>query len=174
MTTYVTHDKISKSYAAIFKSKHVGVWKDDDKFLDSVEKHRFLCKLHGIVTSEYVSPLLVQKNGAFASLEWAINNKASWKGTAVLRKEEKIVKIQILNAQSSLYLCILTEENNVYSFVIVSLKKENLQDASDVKRIKLENNTEKLVGYVIVQNSVLLTLCEFSTILKAKKNLLNK
>lgn len=163
LTTQVIYDRSKQRYAAAFNERKIRVWSENETDLSDVKGYKFQSPLHAILPQDDSSPVLVQQNGAAASLEWAIANRKTWTSKGITRANEKLwdCKLIHLNGQTSLFC--LTKIEEVYNCLVVQLEDDTcLEITETVRRIELKRKSEDLVGHVIVHNknnAYLLTLC---------------
>lgn len=164
LTTPVIWDEKLQKYAAVFNSTNVHLWQEDAWTLDNVKKHKLGMPLSALLTHKDVPSILVQKSGATAALEWAIENTNSWTSTGFLKDSEQILKCQLKKVQNQLYLCALIQQGSELSFYIVPLKQEAfIEDHKQLRKVELKNGSENLVAHEVLlekNNLLLLTLCK--------------
>ncbi|XP_032685033.1 uncharacterized protein LOC116850634 isoform X2 [Odontomachus brunneus] len=162
LTSQVIYDKSNQCYAAAFKEKKIRVWSEEEVDLNNVKGYKFRFPLHAILTHDELPPVLVQQNGATASLKWAIANRKSWASKGILRTKEKLLHCQLihLNKRTSLYC--LTKIEETYNCLVVKLTDDTcLEKANTMNRFELKRESEDLVGHTVIQNkntAYLLTL----------------
>lgn len=163
LVSRVIYDKSNQRYAAAFKEKKIRVWSEEEEDLNNVKGYKFRFPLHTILTYDEVSPVVVQQNGAAASLEWAIANRKTWASKGILKTKEKLLHCQLihLNKKTSLY-CLTKIEEKYNCLVVKLMDKTCLEKVDTIKRIELKRESEDLVGHTVIKNknnAYLLTLC---------------
>lgn len=163
-TSQVIYDETTQKYSAVFKEKYIKVWPEGEIELDKVKKIKFSQPLHSILTLDGFSPVVLLKNGNTASLEYAIDNRKNLPCREILKSGETLLKAQLINVNSKMYLYSLNKIDNVYNYIVVPLeKKDFLGEEDKIKRIKLKQDLQSLVEHVVVktkENAYLLTLCK--------------
>lgn len=163
LTTKVIYDKSTRSYAAAFNEKKIRIWTEEETDLNNVKGYKFQYPIHTILTCDDLSPVVVQQNGATASLEWAIKNRKTWTSKGITKNMEKLLDCQLihLNGQTSMYY--LTKIEETYNCIVVKLEDNTcLEKLGTIRRIELKQRSEELVGYTVIHNennAYLLTLC---------------
>lgn len=131
--------------------------------MNNVKGYKFLSSLYGILMYGDLPPVLVQQNGATASLEWAIANRKTWTSKGILKAKEKLLHCQLIYLSGKMSLYCSTKIEEVYNCIVVKLTDDTCLERIDtVKRIELKRRSEDLVGYTVIQkkdNAYLLTLC---------------
>ncbi|XP_011140607.1 uncharacterized protein LOC105183883 isoform X2 [Harpegnathos saltator] len=162
LTSQVIYDKSNQRYAAVFKEKKIKVWSEEEADLNEVKGYKFHLALHTILTHDELPPVLVQQNGAAASLSWAIANRKSWASEGILKDKEKLSHCQLIHLNKKTSLCCLTRIEDTYNCLVVKLTKNTcLEKVDTIKRIKLKRELEDLVGHTVIEstnNAYLLTL----------------
>ncbi|XP_003702765.2 nucleolar protein 11 [Megachile rotundata] len=162
LTTQVIYDETTRQYAAIFNEKKIRLWSAEETDLNNIKGYKFQSALHTILTFESHPPVLVRKDGATASLEWAIENRKSWSTEGILNANEKILDCHLICNTGKISLCLLVETKGTYSCVFVKLNNETyLEERERVQKFQLKQNSEELVGYTVLQTknrACLLTL----------------
>ncbi|XP_015176123.1 PREDICTED: nucleolar protein 11 [Polistes dominula] len=161
LTTSVIYDKIAQRYAAVFNERKIKVWSVEESDLNNVKGCKFQFPFHTILVHDDLPPVVVQQNGATASLEWALQNRKSWYDEGILKSEEKLLDCQLIYLNGKASLCGLTKIDQTYNYVIVELNNDNYVQLDHVKRIELKRTSEGLVSHVVMQsksNAYLLTL----------------
>lgn len=164
MTTQVIYDRSKQRYVAVFNERKIRAWSEEEADLNNVKGYKFPCPLHAILLHGD-SPILVQQNGATASLEWAINNRKTWMSKGIIKAKEKLVDCQLIQLNGKTNLFCLTRVEEVYNYVVVRLEDAiYLEKANTVRRIELKRKSEDLMGHVVIHhknNAYLLTLCTY-------------
>ncbi|XP_066595798.1 nucleolar protein 11 [Prorops nasuta] len=162
LTAQVIYDNSTNKYAAVFNEKRVRVWTKEENDLNNVKGHKFHFPFHVILTLNDLPPVLVQQNGATASLQWALENKKTWSSKGILKPDEKIVDCQLISMNNKTSLFALTKLKENYKYITVELQDQTyLEDVNYLKRTELSRNSEQLIGHVVMQtknNVCLLTL----------------
>lgn len=162
LTTQVVYDKTTHRYAAVFNERKIKVWSVEETDLNNVRGYKFQFPFHTILVHDDLTPVLVQQNGATASLEWALENRKSWCSKGILNSEEKLLDCQLIHLNGKTSLCGLTKTDQTYNYIVVELNNETcLQQSDHIKRIELKRTSEELIAHVIMQsksNAYLLTL----------------
>lgn len=162
LTSKVIYDGITKKYAAIFNEKYIRVWSGEETELDKVKKNKFSLPLRSILTLEGFSPVVLLQNGNTASLEWALKNRQNWPCKEILKPKESLIKSQLINVKNKTYICTLSKVDDVYNHTLMPLEeKTHFGKVDQIKRIKIERESETLVGHVVMQDendAFLLTL----------------
>ncbi|XP_043260520.1 nucleolar protein 11 [Colletes gigas] len=162
LTTQVIYDETTHRYAAIFNEKKIRLWSEKETDLNSIRGYKFQSPLHTILTLEKGPPVLVRKDGATASLEWAVQNRKSWSKDGILGVDEKILDCHLFRTGNKINLCLLTETNGMYCCLVIKLNDTTFsKDMDRVRRMELTRRSEKLVGYTVLQTknkACLLTL----------------
>ncbi|XP_020278493.1 nucleolar protein 11-like isoform X2 [Pseudomyrmex gracilis] len=162
LTTQVIYDRSKQRYVAAFNEKKIRVWSENETDLSNVKGYKFQSPLYAILPQDDASPVVVQQNGATASLEWAIANRKTWTSNGIIKAKEKLSECKLihLNGQTSLFC--LTKIEEVYNCLVVRLEDDTcLEMMETVRRIELKRRSEDLVGHVVVHNknnAYLLTL----------------
>lgn len=168
LTAQVIYDRSKQRYVAAFNERKIRVWSEEEADLNNVKGYRFLCPLHAILTThDDSSPILVQRNGATASLEWAIHNRRTWMSKGIIRAKEKLLDCQLIRLNGKTSLFCLTRVEEIYNYVVVRLEDViYLEKADTVRRIELKRKSEDLTGHVVIHRkneAYLLTLCKLKT-----------
>lgn len=163
LTAQVIYDRSKQRYVAAFNERKIRVWSEEEADLNNVKGYRFLCPLHAILTThDDSSPILVQRNGATASLEWAIHNRRTWMSKGIIRAKEKLLDCQLIRLNGKTSLFCLTRVEEIYNYVVVRLEDViYLEKADTVRRIELKRKSEDLTGHVVIHRkneAYLLTL----------------
>ncbi|XP_035721818.1 nucleolar protein 11-like isoform X1 [Vespa mandarinia] len=161
LTTSVIYDKTAHRYAAVFNERKVKVWSVEESDLNNVKGYKFQFPFHTILVHDDLPPVLVQQNGATASLEWALQNRKSWCNKGILNFEEKLLDCQLIYLNGKASLCGLTRIDQTYNYIIVELDNDNCVQLDHIKRTELKRTSEELVAHVVMQNkcnAYLLTL----------------
>ncbi|XP_014477320.1 PREDICTED: nucleolar protein 11 [Dinoponera quadriceps] len=162
LTSQVIYDKWDQRYAAIFNEKKIRMWSEDEEDLNNVKGHKFLSPLHTILTHDESPPILVQQNGATASLKWAVANRKTWASKGILKTKEKLLQCQLIHLNKKTSLCCLTKIEETHNCLVVKLTSNAcLEKADTIKRIELKRESEELTGYTMIQhnnNAYFLTL----------------
>lgn len=163
LSSQVIYDKSKQRYAAAFKEKKIRVWSEEEVDLNNVKGYKFKFPLQTILTHDELPPVVVQQNGATASLTWAITNRKTWASKGILKTKEKLLHCQLIHLNRKTSLFCLTRIGKTYNSLIVKLMdKTCLEKADTVKRIELKRESEELVGCTVIHsknNAYLLTLC---------------
>ncbi|EZA62469.1 hypothetical protein DMN91_003927 [Ooceraea biroi] len=162
LTTQVIYDRSKQRYAAVFNERRIRVWLEEETDLNSVKGYKFQSPLYAILPRDDAPPVLIQLNGATASLEWAIENRKTWASKGVIRTNEKLLGCQLIQLNGKTSLFCLTKVEDVHNCVVFRLEDETcLERADTVRRIELKRRSEDLVGHAVVHyknNAYLLTL----------------
>ncbi|KZC05704.1 PREDICTED: nucleolar protein 11 [Dufourea novaeangliae] len=162
LTTQVIYDETTCRYAAIFNEKKLRLWSENETDLNNIRGYKFQSPLHTILTFETCPPVLVRKDGATASLEWAVQNRKSWSKEGILRAGDKILDCHLICTGIKVSLCLLTKNKGTYTCVVVKLNSETYsQDTDRARRMELKRRSEELVGYTVLctkKTACLLTL----------------
>ncbi|KAI4499452.1 hypothetical protein M0802_005348 [Mischocyttarus mexicanus] len=161
LTTSVIYDKTAQRYAAVFNERKIKVWSVEEPDLNNVKGYKFQFPFHTILVHDDLPPVVVQQNGATASLEWALQNRKSWSNKGLLQFEEKLLDCQLIYLNGKISLCGLTKIDQTYNYITVELNNDNCVQLDHVKRIELKRTSEELVSHVVMQsksNAYLLTL----------------
>jgi hypothetical protein len=165
LTTQVIYDRSKQRYAAVFNEKKIRIWSEEETDLNSVKRYKFQSVFHAILPRDDASPILVQQNGATASLEWAIENRKTWTSKGIIKTNEKLLHCQLIHLNGKLSLFCLTKVEEIYNCVVFRLEDEScLEKADTIRRIELKRRSEDLAGHAVVHyknNAYLLTLCMF-------------
>lgn len=152
LTTQVVYDETTGQYAAIFNEKKIRLWSAEETHLNNIKGYKFQSALHTILTFEGCPPIVVQKNGATASLKWAIENRKTWSKEGILNSDERIVDCRLIRNNDKVNLCILTEKEGTHNCVIVKLTSETYSEETDsIRRLQLKRSSEELVGHTVLQ-----------------------
>ncbi|KAH0947362.1 hypothetical protein HN011_007875 [Eciton burchellii] len=162
LTTQVIYDRSKQRYAAVFNEKKIRIWSEEETDLNSVKRYKFQSVFHAILPRDDASPILVQQNGATASLEWAIENRKTWTSKGIIKTNEKLLHCQLIHLNGKLSLFCLTKVEEIYNCVVFRLEDEScLEKADTIRRIELKRRSEDLAGHAVVHyknNAYLLTL----------------
>lgn len=175
MTTQVVYDVKTDRYIAVFNEKYIRLWDKSEKHLHKVKKYKFDLPFRAIVTSDQESPVLIRRDGATASLAWALENRKNWsnhKGIISNPSEELLSDCRLLRINNKTYFSAFvsgkagpTDRNNTNEHCNYLVAEVNdatyVENGENVTRIELKRRSEKLVGHVILQdenNAYLLTL----------------
>ncbi|XP_063995716.1 uncharacterized protein LOC135173054 [Diachasmimorpha longicaudata] len=168
LTTQVVYDRQTNSYVAVFNEKYLRLWEKTEKHLHKVKKYKFQLPFRAIVvpSSEQDSPVLVRRDGATASLSWALENRKTWSSKIPPNSpSEELSDCRLLCINNKTYLCALSSTKTPpehSSFLVREVDSETYVGNSDTDvRIELKRPSEELVGHVILQdqnNAYLLTL----------------
>ncbi|XP_043503021.1 nucleolar protein 11 [Polistes fuscatus] len=161
LTTSVIYDKTAQRYAAVFNERKIKVWSVEESDLNNVKGYKFQFPFHTILVHDDLPPVVVQQNGATASLEWALQNRKSWSSKGTLKFEEKLLDCQLIYLNGKASLCGLTKIDQIYNYIIIELNNGNCVQSDHIKRIELKRTSEELVSHVVMQsksNAYLLTL----------------
>ncbi|KAM0724487.1 Nucleolar protein 11 [Formica fusca] len=162
LTTQVIYDKSKQRYVAAFNERKVRVWSEEEADLNNVKGYKFQSPLHAILQYGDLPPILVQQNGATASLEWAIANRKTWTSKGITKAKEKLLDCQLIHLNGKTSLFCLTKIEEIYNYVIVKLEDVTcLERVDTIKRIELKRRSEDLVGHAVIHyknNAYLLTL----------------
>jgi len=130
-----------------------------------VKRYKFQSVLHAILPRNDAPPVLIQQNGAAASLEWAIKNRKTWASKGIIKANEKLLDCQLIDLNGKMSLFYLTKVEEVYNCVVFNLEDESCVEKADtIRRIELKRRSEDLAGHAVVHyknNAYLLTLCMF-------------
>ncbi|XP_076174272.1 nucleolar protein 11 [Ptiloglossa arizonensis] len=162
LTTQVIYDETTHRYVAIFNEKKIRLWSEKETDLNSIRGYKFQFPFHTILTLKTCPPVLVRKDGATASLEWAIQNRKYWSKDGILNVDEKILDCHLIRTNNKINLCLLTKTNGTYNCVVVKLNDQTYsKDIDCVRRMELKQRSEELVGHTVLQTknkACLLTL----------------
>lgn len=176
LTTQVIYDRSKQRYVAAFNEKKVRAWSEEEADLSNVKGYKFQSPIYTILQHDDVPPILVQQNGATASLEWAIANRKTWASKGITKAKEKILDCQLIYVNGRTSLFCLTKIEEVYNYIVVKLEDDTcLERADTIRRIDLKRKSENLMGHVVIHhknNAYLLTLCMCDQLLEAKFNYL--
>lgn len=165
LTTQVIYDRFKQRYVAAFNERKIRVWSEEEADLNNVKGHKFSSLLHAILSHGDSSPILVQQNGATASLEWAIANRKTWMSKGIIRAKEKLLNCQLIHLNGKTSLFCLTRVEEVYNYVVVGLEDDTcLEKVDTIRRIELKRKSEVLMGHVVIHyknDAYLLTLCMY-------------
>ena len=164
MTTQVIYDRSKQRYAAAFNERKIRVWSEEEADLNNVKGYKFQSPVHAILQYGDLPPILLQQNGATASLDWAIANRKTWTSKGITKTKEKLLDCQLIHLNGSTSLFCLTKIEEIYNCVVVKLEDDvYLERADTIRRIELKRRSENLVGHAVIHyrnNAYLLTLCE--------------
>lgn len=164
LTTQVIYDKSKQRYVAAFNERKIRVWSEEETDLNNVRGYKFLSPLYTILLYDDSSPILIQRNGATASLEWAIDNRKTWMSKGIIKAKEKLLDCQLIHLNGNTSLFCLTRIEEVYNYVVVRLEDVTcLEKVDTVRRIELKRKSEALMGHVVIHHkndAYLLTLCK--------------
>ncbi|XP_015112740.1 uncharacterized protein LOC107038255 [Diachasma alloeum] len=168
LTTQVVYDRKTSHYVAVLNEKYLRLWEKPEKHLHKVKKYKFDVPFRALVvpSSEQDSPVLVRRDGATASLPWALENRKAWSSKIPPNpSNEELWDCRLLRINSKTYFCALcspkppAEHSN---FLVREVNAETYVGNRDNDvRIELKRPSEELVGHVILQNqnnAYLLTL----------------
>lgn len=162
LTTQVIYDKSKQRYVAAFNERKIRVWSEEETDLNNVRGYKFLSPLYTILLYDDSSPILIQRNGATASLEWAIDNRKTWMSKGIIKAKEKLLDCQLIHLNGNTSLFCLTRIEEVYNYVVVRLEDVTcLEKVDTVRRIELKRKSEALMGHVVIHHkndAYLLTL----------------
>ncbi|KYM96825.1 PREDICTED: nucleolar protein 11 [Cyphomyrmex costatus] len=162
LTTQVIYDRFKQRYVAVFNERKIRVWSEEEADLNNVKGHKFSFPLYAILPYDDSSPILVQQNGATASLAWAIDNRKTWMSKGIIRAKEKLLNCQLIHLNGKTSLFCLTRVEEVYNYIVVGLEEDTcLEKADTIKRIELKRKSEVLTGHVVIHHkndAYLLTL----------------
>lgn len=174
LTTQVIYDRSKQRYAAAFNERKVRVWSEEEADLNNVKGYKFQSLLYAILQYGDLPPILVQQNGATASLEWAIANRKMWTSKGITKAKEKLLDCQLIYLNGKTSLFCLTKIEEIYNCIVVKLEDDScLERVDTIRRIELKRRSEDLVGHVVIHyknNAYLLTLCTCDQSLHAKFN----
>lgn len=163
LTTQVIYDRSKQRYVAAFNERKVRVWSEEEADLNNVKGYKFSSPLYAILPYGDSSPILVQRNGATASLEWAVDNRKTWMNKGIIKAREILLDCQLINLNGKTSLFCLTRLEEVYNYIVVGLEDVTcLEKADTVRRIELKRKSEDLTGHVVIHHkndAYLLTLC---------------
>lgn len=132
--------------------------------MNNVKGYKFLCPLYAILPHDDSSPILVQRNGATASLEWAIDNRKTWMSKGIIKAKEKLLDCQLIRFNGKTSLFCLTKVDEIYNYVVVRLEDViYLEKPDTVRRTDVKRKSEDLMGHVVIHHkneAYLLTLCK--------------
>ncbi|XP_014236903.1 uncharacterized protein LOC106659094 [Trichogramma pretiosum] len=152
LTSQVVFDESSKSYIAVFNSKNIKIWSEDEKDLDNVKKIKFPA-IHSILTMKSGPTILLLENGSTVSLQWVLENRKKWTNEGLLESNEKILNSTLIKMKDQVFLCAISTLKTKYKCIMVPLKEETfIEDVEHLKRFNIQRSSEKLVGHVIVSN----------------------
>ncbi|XP_072760742.1 nucleolar protein 11 [Anoplolepis gracilipes] len=163
LTTQVIYDRSKERYVAAFNERKIRVWSEEETDLNNVKGYKFQSPLYAILQyNDDLPPILVQQNGATASLEWAIANRKTWTSKGITKAKEKLLDCQLIYLNGKTSLFCLTKIEEVYNYIVVKLEDDTCLERADIiRRIELKRRSEALVGHVVVHyknNAYLLTL----------------
>ncbi|KYM86135.1 Nucleolar protein 11 [Atta colombica] len=162
LTTQVIYDRFKQRYVAAFNERKIRIWSEEEADLNNVKGHKFSSPLYAILPHSDSSPILVQQNGATATLEWAIDNRKTWISKGIIRAKEKLFNCQLIYLNGKTSLFCLTKIEEVYNYVVVGLEDGTcLEKADTIRRIELKRKSEVLMGHVVIHyknDAYLLTL----------------
>ncbi|XP_024877479.1 nucleolar protein 11 [Temnothorax curvispinosus] len=162
LTTQVIYDRSKERYVAVFNERKIRVWSAEEADLNNVKGYKFPSPLHAILPYGDSSPILVQRNGATASLEWAIDNRRTWRSKGIIKAKENVLDCQLIHFNGKTSLFCLTRVEEVYNCLVVRLEDATcLEKADTVRRIELKRKSEDLAGHVVIRHknaAYLLTL----------------
>ncbi|XP_077260010.1 nucleolar protein 11 [Temnothorax americanus] len=162
LTTQVIYDRSKERYVAVFNERKIRVWSAEEADLNTVKGYKFPSPLHAILPCGDSSPILVQRNGATASLEWAIDNRRTWRSKGIIKAKETVLDRQLIHFNGETSLFCLTRVEEVYNCLVVGLEDATrLEKADTVRRIELKRKSEDLAGHVVIRHknaAYLLTL----------------
>lgn len=163
LTSQVIYDRSKQRYVAAFNEKKIRVWSEDEVDLNNVKGYKFQLPLHAILTHGDLPPVLIQQNGATASLDWAIANRKTWTSRGVTKAREKLLDCQLIHLKGETSLYCLTKIEETYHCLVVKLIDDTcIERADTIRRIELKRRSEDLMGHTVIQNknnAYLLTLC---------------
>lgn len=163
LTTQVIYDRSKQRYVAVFNERKIRVWSEEETDLNNVKGYKFPSPLYSILPYDDLSPILVQRNGATASLEWAIDNRKKWTSKGIIKVKEILLDCQLIHLNGKMSLFCLTRVEEVYNYVVVRLEDVTcLEKVDTVRRIELKRKSEHLTGHVVIRyknDAYLLTLC---------------
>lgn len=166
LTTQVIYDRSKQRYAAAFNERKIRVWSENETDLSNVKGYKFQSPLYAILPQDDSCPVVVQQNGATASLEWAIANRKTWSSNGIIKTKEKLSDCKLIHLNERTSLFCLTKIEDVYNCLVVRLEDDTcLEIMESVRRIELKRRSEDLVGHVVVRNknnAYLLTLCTWN------------
>ncbi|EFN74891.1 Nucleolar protein 11 [Camponotus floridanus] len=163
LTTQVIYDRSKQRYVAAFNEKKVRVWSSEEETdLNNVKGYKFQSPVYAILQYDDLPAILVQRNGATASLEWAIANRKTWTSKGITKAKERILDCRLIHVNGKTSLFCLTKIEEVYNYVVVKLEDDTcLERADTIRRIELKRKSEDLMGHVVIHhknNAYLLTL----------------
>jgi len=165
LTTQVIYDRFKQHYVAAFNERKIRIWSEEEADLNNVKGHKFSSPLYAILPHSDSSPILVQQNGATATLEWAIDNRKTWISKGIIRAKEKLFNCQLIYLNGKTSLFCLTKIEEIYNYVVVGLEDSTcLEKADTIRRIELKRKSEVLMGHVVIHyknDAYLLTLCMY-------------
>ncbi|XP_011869532.1 PREDICTED: nucleolar protein 11 isoform X2 [Vollenhovia emeryi] len=162
LTTQVIYDRSKQRYVAAFNERKIRVWSEEEADLNNVKGYKFPSPLYAILPCGGSSPILVQQNGATASLEWALANRKTWTSKGIIKPRERLLDCQLIHVNGKTSLFCLTRVEEVYNYVVVGLEDATCLEKPDtVRRIELIRKSEQLTGHVLIHHkndAYLLTL----------------
>ncbi|KAL0118116.1 hypothetical protein PUN28_009055 [Cardiocondyla obscurior] len=163
LTTQVIYDRSKQCYAAVFNERKIRVWSEEEADLNVAKGYKFFFPLYAILPNGDSSPILVQRNGATASLKWAIDNRKTWASKGIIKTKEKLLDCHVISLKDGkTSLFCLTKVEEIYNYIVVGLEDTTcLEKIDTVRRIELKRKSENLTGHVVIHHkndAYLLTL----------------
>ncbi|XP_012543565.1 nucleolar protein 11-like isoform X2 [Monomorium pharaonis] len=162
LTTQVIYDRSKQRYVAVFNDRKIRVWSEEETDLNNIKGYKFPSPLYTILSYGDSSPILVQRNGATATLEWAIDNRKTWTSKGIIKAKEILFDCQLIHLNEKTSLFCLTRIEEVYNYVVVKLEDVTcLEKADTIRRTELKRKSEDLTGHVTIyhkNDAYLLTL----------------
>lgn len=161
-TTQVIYESKTNRYAAVFNESQIKVWNEQDAKLDAIKPKKFNHPFNTLLSCDDGTIIVVRYDGATASLQWALDNRKTWKDTGFLRPNEKLSDCRLITIKNKTYLCGLIRTDTTCTYVTIGLHDDTyLIDYETIKKIELKRISEQLVGHVVIvnnNNAYLLTL----------------
>lgn len=123
---------------------------------------QFSTKILKLIPRDDQPPLVIFANGNCAALPYAIENRKTYDGKALIKETDKIVDISSFRINNKDHICYVIKTSDGYDIVYCSLREE-LGDMERVKLIreKIARDDAEVIGVLISVKHTVFVMCKY-------------
>ncbi|XP_061714785.1 nucleolar protein 11 [Cydia pomonella] len=144
ITAPVIYDTENSCYVGVFNNNTIKMWKEDSDNLDKVKKYKFPLPIFRVLPG-----LIIFANGNCASLTYALENRNSYDGKAIIKDADEIVAVSTCKIKGN-NICYVVKNELDYEIIQCPLRVElGDMDKSKLHRVKVTRPDVYVISQLI-------------------------